>query len=544
MPVNVSNEEMKIFNDNGISVDQVKHTVNLYRQDGLSDNEIRTKIDTKMSELQNQLQVDVDNQSQGNNSSRVLTGSVSKNYTQNWDNKGRIYYTDENGNIVNPKNNLGVLEKTKRKIQAAAFNANNWFNESNPNKDAYKQKANTILALATMPLGVGSAVTKWGAGKLTPFLGKKISQNVAEGIGAGVVGGGVEGIGRGFIESENPLKTGFQDATLGGLLGGVGAGAFSKGVQLYRGSKLKKTKISNDTIKNVRKDETKYYKDYIQGTSTKRNDLGNINYTQTGLETVSKQPSAGKYYPDLKSDIKTAEYIGEEMPKHPRNDDIIKFHRLKKGDKEFLIGETTSGKKYYMSEMTQDSGEVIEPSNFGVADIDSELNKKIAHQMEKTIIAEKELLQEYKIFHADIVKEYGSIENLKAQAIKEMKELEPYGAITPALNKYREIIEYEKLLQNARYVNTNIRNSTTREIINNSNPQLGLSNIKDNKKAIEHQPSRVEPMTSNNIITDNADNFNPNGKNIETKKSSLAQNADLPNELSKAIKQNTRPCGI
>lgn len=462
---------------------------------------------------------------------KVYTANVG--LTQNWDNKGRVYYTDESGERVKFK--VNPIQTIGRKFKAFGDNAYSWINNTNPESEAYKQKANLTLMAVTAPFGLGKAATQWGIGKLTPFLGKKIAQNVAEGAGSGLVSGGVYGGVNAAIAGENPIVGAIEGGTAGLTGGALIGGTLGKSVQLHKGNKLKNAKLTNENLKNIRQQETKYYKDYIQGTSTKRTDLGDINYTQAGLETVSKRPNAGKYYPNLKNDIKTAEYIGEEMPNHSRNDDIVKFHRLKNGDKEFLIGETTNGKKYYMSEIVQDSGKVIEPSNFGVADIDSDLNRRIAQQIEREIIAEQELLREYKMYHADIVKEYGSIENFKAQAIKEMKELEPYGAITPALNKYREIIEYEKLLQNARYVNTNIRNSTTREIVNNSNPDLGLKYVKSKKNIVGHQPSRVEPTTSNTIIPQLEQNVTPI---TEIKPSRLAQNAEKSKEVAKYIEEN------
>ena len=153
------------------------------------------------------------------------------------------------------------------------------------------------------------------------------------------------------IRIRNPLETMALDAVIGALGGGAVSGAYGKGVQMVRGSRLRNFIISDKNLKELRKQENNYYKDYIQGTKTKRSDLGDISYTQAGLETVSKKPSAGRYFANLKKDIKTAKYIKEEQPSHIRNDDIIKFYRLEKGNKEFLIAETPSGKKYYMSSM-------------------------------------------------------------------------------------------------------------------------------------------------------------------------------------------------
>ena len=48
MVVKITEDEMGMFQSNGIAPDKVKSTVELYRNDGLSDDEIRGKIDTKI----------------------------------------------------------------------------------------------------------------------------------------------------------------------------------------------------------------------------------------------------------------------------------------------------------------------------------------------------------------------------------------------------------------------------------------------------------------------------------------------------------------
>lgn len=49
MPVNISNEELDLFNKNGFSDDDVRATVENYRQQGLNDEAIRQKIDSRLS---------------------------------------------------------------------------------------------------------------------------------------------------------------------------------------------------------------------------------------------------------------------------------------------------------------------------------------------------------------------------------------------------------------------------------------------------------------------------------------------------------------
>ena len=99
---------------------------------------------------------------------------------------------------------------------------------------------------------------------------------------------------------------------------------------------------------NLKQYGKKYYSDYIQGRNTD-SEIGKIDFTQAGLETVSKQPLAGKNFMSLQKDIKEADYISKELPSHHRDDNIKAFHILKNQNQEFLIGEMDSGNKYYMS---------------------------------------------------------------------------------------------------------------------------------------------------------------------------------------------------
>lgn len=359
MAVKITEEMHSTFIKNGFTEEDIANTVNHYREQGQSDEEIFKNLDNKYKSLSNkttaqpvkdnQTKSEEIKQNQNNTESTVLTGGVSQNYTQNWDSKGRIYYTDENGNKVDFK--VNPVKKIGNKIKAAAFNTNRWLNETNPNSEAYKQKVNTILTLETLPFGAGRAATQWGASKLTPFLGKKIAQGIAEGAGSGLVGGGVFGAGNAMIEGENPLVGALEGAGTG-LVGGAALSGI--GGQIVKGVKARQLKKIKDT-KSLRKAEQEYYNDYIQQTSVKQKDLGNIDFTRAGLETVSKQPEAGRNFATLKKDIKNAKYIRTEAPNHSRTDDIVKFHVLEKDGQEFLIGETSKGKKYYMSKIKGNS---------------------------------------------------------------------------------------------------------------------------------------------------------------------------------------------
>ena len=135
----------------------------------------------------------------------ILEGGISKNYTQNWDKNGNIYYTDENGQVVDFKVNPFV--KLANKAKATAYNIGNWLNETNPNSEAYKQKVGTVLGLVTAPLGLGRFATQGIAKGLTPYVGRKIAQNMAQGATVGGLLGGLGGYGLGKVAQKLNTQT-------------------------------------------------------------------------------------------------------------------------------------------------------------------------------------------------------------------------------------------------------------------------------------------------------------------------------------------------
>ena len=182
----------------------------------------------------------------------ILEGGISKNYTQNWDKNGNIYYTDENGQVVDFK--VNPFTKLANKAKATAINIGNWLNETNPNSEAYKQKVSAIAGLETLPLGLGRFATQQIAKGLTPYVGRKIAQNMAQGIGSGVAGGAVTGGLEAGLNDRNIAIGGFQGATVGGLLGGLGGYGLGKVAQklntqtAWHGSPYKFDRFSNEAI--------------------------------------------------------------------------------------------------------------------------------------------------------------------------------------------------------------------------------------------------------------------------------------------------------
>jgi len=211
------------------------------------------------------------------NRNNTFNLGVEKNVFQNWDKDGNVYYTDENGNPIQD-NSLNSLEKLGRNIQTKTNNLFQFLENENPESEDYKRKANIILGLLTAPVGAGAKFTSWGVGKLAPVLGEKMATKTVQGIGGGLVGGGIEGVGRGLIEDENPLKTGVSDATLGALFGGLGG---------YSMGKLGKHFDGLNLYGNPQKQE-QYFNDYIDGLNDYSKPLAEFRAKQLGYDYSPK----------------------------------------------------------------------------------------------------------------------------------------------------------------------------------------------------------------------------------------------------------------
>lgn len=215
----------------------------------------------------------------------ILEGGISKNYTQNWDKNGNIYYTDENGQVVDFKVNPFV--KLANKVKATATNIGDWINETNPNSEAYKQKVSAIVGLETLPLGLGATLTGGIARGLTPYVGKKFAQNMAQGIGSGVAGGGIAGGLEAGLNDRNIAIGGLQGATVGGLLGGLGGYGLGKVAQKFERAKLPNNPQMHE----------QYFNDYVADLNNKTKAMADFRAGKLGM----KNGKMGKAY-DLAGD--------------------------------------------------------------------------------------------------------------------------------------------------------------------------------------------------------------------------------------------------
>ena len=342
----------------------------------------------------------------------MLTGGVEQKVYENWDKKGRIYYTDEQGNRI--KNNVPLSRKIGNKIKATATNVGDWLT-TDVGENA-KQRRKAVAALVTAPLGIGRGI---------------VGMALSGGLGSGLYSGAEQA-----IEGKFSPKQLLTDTAIGAGLGGA----------LGLGGKY----IIQPIAKNIAR---------------------RINIAKRRATPI-------------------AERMTEEQ-----------------------LDRATAP-----------------ASQYGVKQIDTAQNNAIAQQIQNNISAEESLLKEYKTVRANLVKKYGSVENLKAQAVKDVPDETQYGMVSEALKDYRNLIAYEQELGNAKYVSTNIKPTPTREgvIVDNVSKAQPVEKVAQQPQVAQ----KVDDVIPEQVVQPTAQ---PIGK---MKKSRLAQKANKSDEVAQAIEEN------
>lgn len=127
----------------------------------------------------------------------VLTGGVEQKVIPNWDKKGRIYYTDEQGNRI--KSNVPLSRKIGNKLRATGYNVKDWLTTDVGEKAKERRKA--VAMLVSSPLGIGRGIT---------------GMALSGGLGSGVYSGAEQA-----IEGEFKPKQLLADIGIGAGLGGA-----------------------------------------------------------------------------------------------------------------------------------------------------------------------------------------------------------------------------------------------------------------------------------------------------------------------------------
>lgn len=241
MSVYLSDDELQQFQDNGITQDDIKNTVDYYRNEGLSDEEIRAKVDTKLKSFNTQ---NFENNNSQDNSSEdsgePLTpqnGMITGGITFDWDKAKEDIKT-------NPQETgLKILAESRRKDPILQGLKGGLQSISAPFVEIGKSFTNKVLRplagkkpltdeeldkaygwVDDKPQGMGKAsalgtdlAITFGLPEIKAFqgagLGAKIGNSVLTNAYQGGLIGGVEDLRQG--------GNGFGGATIGALGGGA-----------------------------------------------------------------------------------------------------------------------------------------------------------------------------------------------------------------------------------------------------------------------------------------------------------------------------------
>lgn len=136
---------------------------------------------------------------------KVLTGRVEQKVIPNWDKKGRIYYTDEQGNRI--KSNVPLSRKIGNQLRATGYNIKDWLTTDVGEKAKERRKA--VALLATAPIGAGAGIGGMAlsgalggglySGAEQAIEGKFNPKQLATDIGLGAATGGLLGLGGKYV---------------------------------------------------------------------------------------------------------------------------------------------------------------------------------------------------------------------------------------------------------------------------------------------------------------------------------------------------------
>ena len=155
---------------------------------------------------------------------KILTGGVEQKVIPNWDKKGRIYYTDEQGNRI--KSNVPLSRKIGNQLRATGYNIKDWLTTDVGEKAKERRKAVAmgVITLADLALNQGRGL---------------LSNAVGGGIGSGLYSLAGQAIEGKFNPKQLAIDTG-----LGAGLGAGGKLLIDKAIQPIAKNIARRTNIA------------------------------------------------------------------------------------------------------------------------------------------------------------------------------------------------------------------------------------------------------------------------------------------------------------
>ena len=158
------------------------------------------------------------------NSDGVIQGGVEQKVIPNWDKKGRIYYTDEQGNRI--KSNVPLSRKIGNQLRATGYNIKDWLTTDVGEKAKERRKAVAMGVITAADL-----VLNQGRGLLSHAVG-------------GGVGSGLYSLADQAIEGEFNPKQLAIDTGLGAGFGAGGKLLIDKAIQPITKNIARRTNIA------------------------------------------------------------------------------------------------------------------------------------------------------------------------------------------------------------------------------------------------------------------------------------------------------------
>jgi len=250
---------------------------------------------------------------------------------------------------------------------------------------------------------VGKTAASVSAKSLEKIFGKKISQVMADWMMRGLASGSLHGAGTALVDDKPILKNTVQNALTYAALMGSGAGSVKNIIKNKAAQNLMKYKDFG-SLNKIQKaeyleDVRDFYRDYERGKYVYRKDLGKIKLPSDQMtETAKQAPNLARHVTTLSKDLKNAEYIGVEIPKHDHPKyKITEFHRLRGKNGDYLISQNVKNDKYFYK--------IAEPNPFTTEQIarmsPEEFSKNeplIMEQMKKGLIQSEKKNIDFKSF--------------------------------------------------------------------------------------------------------------------------------------------------
>lgn len=202
-----------------------------------------------------------------------------------------------------------------------------------------------------MESGIGGYL---GREALQKTLGKVISSDIGTGALDGLLGGAMYGLGNGLMEDKNVLLSTIQDASLGGVTGGLLGGVVGNTQRFFDSKNLKGYGDIDMLPENLRrqynKDSRDFYKNYNQGIK-----LGDIEFSNRGIQEILRwNPMQAQNLPELVNDVKKAKRLPDEQNVKEDLKPLVDHYEVYNGKNGFHYIEVLKDnhKRYYITKDT------------------------------------------------------------------------------------------------------------------------------------------------------------------------------------------------